>query len=61
MDREMEWWTDDAWDKRDGDSHNDKDAATEDFILEKIELCLEKGIPVRSIDLTYEENTKLFS
>ena len=33
-----------------------KDAAVEDLILEKIELSLEKGIPVRSIDLSYEEN-----
>ena len=32
-----------------------KDAATEDLILEKIELSLEKGIPVRSIDLSNEE------
>ncbi len=32
-----------------------KEAATEDFILEKIELSLEKGIPVRSIDLSNEE------
>ena len=32
-----------------------KDAATEDLILEKIELSLEKGIPVRSIDLSDEE------
>ena len=32
-----------------------KDAAAEDLILEKIELSLEKGIPVRSIDLSYEE------
>jgi len=33
-----------------------KDAATEDLILEKIELSLEKGIPVRSIDLSNEES-----
>ena len=33
-----------------------KDAATEDLILEKIELSLEKGIPVRSINLSNEEN-----
>ncbi len=32
-----------------------KDAATEDLLLEKIELSLEKGIPVRSIDLSHEE------
>ncbi len=32
-----------------------KDAATEDLILEKIELSLENGIPVRSIDLSNEE------
>ena len=32
-----------------------KDAANEDLILEKIELSLEKGIPVRSIDLSNEE------
>ena len=32
-----------------------KDAATEDLILEKIELSLEKGIPVRSINLSDEE------
>ena len=32
-----------------------KDAATEDLILEKIELSLEKGIPVRSIGLSNEE------
>ena len=32
-----------------------KDAATEDLILEKIEFSLEKGIPVRSIDLSNEE------
>ena len=32
-----------------------KDAAVEDLILEKIELSLEKGIPVRSIDLSNEE------
>ncbi len=32
-----------------------KDAATEDIILEKIELSLEKGVPVRSIDLSNEE------
>ena len=32
-----------------------KDAATEDLILEKIESSLEKGLPVRSIDLSYEE------
>ncbi len=34
---------------------SNKDAATEDLILEKIELSLEKGIPVRSIDLSNEE------
>ena len=33
-----------------------KDAATEDLVLEKIELSLEKGIPVRSIDLSNEES-----
>ncbi len=32
-----------------------KDAATEDLILEKIESSLEKGLPVRSIDLSNEE------
>ena len=32
-----------------------KDAAIEDLILEKIELSLERGIPVRSIDLSNEE------
>ena len=32
-----------------------KDAATEDLILEKIELSLERGIPVRSIDLSNKE------
>jgi len=32
-----------------------KDASTEDLILEKIELSLERGIPVRSIDLSNEE------
>merc|ERR1712078_199517 len=32
-----------------------KDAAVEDLTLEKIELSLEKGIPVRSIDLSNEE------
>ena len=36
-----------------------KDAATEDLILEKIELSLEKGIPVRSIDLSNEETIKI--
>ena len=36
-----------------------KDAATEDLILEKIELSLEEGIPVRSIDLSCEEKIKI--
>jgi len=33
-----------------------KDSAIEDLILEKIELNLERGIPVRSIDLSHEEH-----
>ena len=32
-----------------------KEAAIEDLLLQNIELCLEKGNPVRSIDLSFEE------